>query len=93
MKKNIIIVLFSFLIGSIITSFLFYSFIENQRNAGYNNGYITGKFEVLNFLKENIQNTKFSKEEIKVLNQQLSVKYASISVVEINGIKTIIINE
>lgn len=93
MKKNIFIAIIFCLIGGVLASLILIPQIKNRYEMGYNNGYTTGKFEVMNFLKENVKNTQFTSEEIKAYYQYLSVKYASISVVEINGVKTIIVEE
>lgn len=91
MKKIrlIIITIISFVLGGIIAILVLYPQIQNRYKIGHNAGRLDGGFEVINFLEENVQNNT-AKEKVD-LEKYLDFKDARISIVEIDGIKTIII--
>ena len=87
MKKSYKQLLVGFILGTILTGSFLYQFISNQRNQGYNTDYLAGGFSIIKFLDKNIQNDLDN--QITDLERYHQHKYVSISVVEINGVKTI----
>ncbi|MCH4897132.1 hypothetical protein E0494_10540 [Marinilabiliaceae bacterium JC040] len=90
-KLTIILCLISFICGIVLTSFILYYQIQNRYIIGKNCGKLEGEYRVLKFLKENISND--STLNIKQTDKNLSIKCSSISIIEINGIQTIKIEE
>ena len=88
--KQLLVAFIGFMIGTILTGLFLYQFISSQKNQGYNTGYLVGGFSVIKFLDKNIQNNLNSQiTDLGIYHQH---KYVSISIVEINGVKTIQIN-
>lgn len=90
MRKQIITSIIFFVFGACISGLFLWNQIENRYKIGHNAGILEGKFQMMDFLKKNVQNTS---ENTKELDIHFQVKYADISVIEINGIKTVIITE
>lgn len=91
MKKLIITASATFILGVLAASLVLWPQINNRYVIGHNAGKLDGGFEVVNFLKKNVQNSDM--ERAIELNKSLGVKYVSISVVEINGVKTVVVKE
>jgi len=85
--KQLLVAFIGFIIGTILTGSFLYQFIDSQKNQGYNTGYLDGGFSIITFLDKNIQNNLDSQiTDLEVYHRH---KYVGISVVEINGVKTI----
>ncbi|MGZ2369464.1 hypothetical protein ACXR6G_06730 [Ancylomarina sp. YFZ004] len=91
MKKIIVTAIIAFVLGGALASLILLPQIENRYTIGHNQGFLDGGFEVIGFLDENLQNT--NEDKAIDLNKHLSFKYISISLVKINGVKTIIIKD
>jgi len=90
MKKiynKLLFIFIGLIIGSLLTGLFLYKYIESQKQQGYNTGYLDGVFSIVTFLDKNIQNNLDS--QITDLEVDYRYKYVGISVVEINGVKTI----
>lgn len=91
MKKTIITSIIAFILGAVLASLVLLPQIENRYTIGHNQGFLDGGFEVIHFLNENIQNA--NEDKAIDLNKHFPFKCTSISVVEINGVKTVIIKD
>jgi len=87
-SKLFIYTALSFITGVIFSVVFLHSYINSQRNQGRHEGALNGKREVLDFLAENITNTTTNKE-VKKLDQYYNFKDYGISIIEINGVKTL----
>lgn len=90
LQKKIVIALLAFSLGAISMLLLLFYQIENRYKIGRNAGKLEGAYSVIDFLNQTIDNDT---SEAKSLNQHFPVKCTDISVVEIKGVKTIIIKE
>ncbi len=91
MKKHLGKLLFitiGIIIGSIVTGLLMNEYISSQRAQGYNDGSLDASVKIYDFLKENVKNDTLSKKAIE-LNKRFTFKYFTLSVVEINGVRTV----
>ena len=88
MKKTILTAVIFFLLGGTLATLVLFDRIQNMYKAGYNSGKIDGGFEVIEFLKEGIQNDITNKNVVET-EKYLPVKYKGISIVEIDGVKTV----
>lgn len=75
------------LLGGILVGGIMYHQIQNRFIIGQNNGYLTGKYEVMEFLEKNIQNDLEDAEKLE--SQFMDIKASRINIIKINGIKTI----
>lgn len=75
------------LLGGVLVGGILYSQIQNRYVMGQNNGYVQGKYEVFEFLEKNVQNDLENAK--KESDKFLDLKASRLQVVEINGIKTI----
>ncbi len=93
MLKNGLFILLGCALGGGIVATLMYPQIQNRYTIGVNTGYINGGNHIIDFLAKNISNKESSIETKKRkaidLNTYLHHKASTISVVEIDGIKTI----
>ena len=89
MIKIIITALISFILGGVIAALVFYPQIQNRYEIGKNAGKIQGGLEVVHFLENNVHNSQSN--EKKDLKRYLPIKDVGISVVEIDGVETVII--
>lgn len=88
MKNSILLILISFALGGTLVGFSMFSQIENRYEIGKNQGYLTGATDVFKFIQKNVKNNE---SNIKELGYFFDLKASRISVVEINGVKTLII--
>ncbi|SDK58529.1 hypothetical protein SAMN05660337_0897 [Maridesulfovibrio ferrireducens] len=88
MKKNITIIV-AFLLGVGVATLVLSGQIQNRYKMGLNAGHLNGEFEVINFMKKNVQND--SSKEITKSGKYLDFKDGRISIVEIDGVETIVI--
>jgi len=91
MKKNIKLVLVFILggfIGGLISAIILVNYIGTQRNQGFHDGDLNARIEIMDFLNKNIKNDI---SKIKRTDKYLTVKDASIVIIEIDGIKTILV--
>ena len=84
--------LYGLILGSIITGMILSQFISSQRNQGRNEGALSAKREVFEFLKGNVKNSLYNKKVVKN-DIHYSFKYYRISVIEIDGVQTIQLTE
>jgi len=84
------LLLFGALVGAIITASLMYYQIQNRYDIGVNSGFIAGGQRIITFLKLHVKNEEAAKNSI-ALGKHLDHKATRLSVVEIDGIKTIIV--
>ncbi len=93
MLKNGLFILLGCVLGGGIVATLMYPQIQNRYTMGVNTGYINGGNHIIDFLAKNINNQKSSNEPQKRkvidLNTYLHHKVSTISVLEIDGVKTI----
>ena len=92
MKKTIFTAIIFFLLGGTLASGILFARIHNMYKVGYNSGKIDGGLEVTEFLKEGIQNDTTNKNVVET-EKYLPVKHKGISIVEIDGVKTVEIIE
>ena len=88
MKKYVAIVL-AFILGAGVSTMLLFHQIQNRYDMGFNAGHSSGVFKVIHFLDENIEND--SSKEIIDLGKHINYKYKRISIIEIDGVKTVTI--
>jgi hypothetical protein len=86
--KNLSMITLGIIIGTVITAFILYPQIGNRYKMGVNTGYIQGGNTVIEFLAKHINNDTQGKQLVE-LNEFLHHKASTLSVIEINGVKTI----
>jgi len=91
MKKyhyKILYVFIGLIVGSILTGLFLSQYISNQREQAHYKGTLNGKIELWEFLDKNIQNNSLN-IELKETGKYYDFKDIRLSIVEINGVKTI----
>jgi hypothetical protein len=86
--KNLLLITLGIAIGVVITAAIMFSQIKNRYTMGVNTGYIQGGLTVIEFITKNINNDTQGKK-VTELNTFLHHKASTLSVIEINGVKTI----
>jgi len=71
--------------GGLIASLVLTPYIKNQREFGYNNGYIDGKFVVFNFLDENLPEVIPEDDT----GPYLPIKDTAIHIIDVDGVKVV----
>ena len=88
--KNILLILLGALLGGALVARLMYHQIQNRYDIGVNTGFISGGHHVITFIKSQVKNDISNKISVD-LGKYLDHKATRLSVVEINGIKTIVV--
>jgi hypothetical protein len=83
-------VLLGCVIGGGMVATIMYHQINNRYTMGFNTGFIHGGNKIIEFLDTHIEN-ELTGKKVKVLNKYLDHKVSRISVLNINGVKTITI--
>lgn len=86
--KSLLILILGSLIGGGIVAIALFPQIENRYAMGVNTGYIQGGNDVIEFLDKHINND-IENRNLKNLETYLDHKISRISIVEIDGIKTV----
>ena len=87
MLKELAILVAGIFIGFTFATMMLYPQIQNRYTMGQNNGYLSGAFKVINFLKTNFSDN--SKQPLTDDHPFLNIKDATIEVFEKDGVRTL----
>ena len=87
MKKYLTLGL-CFVLGGLLAASILFHQIRNRYEMGYNTGYVQGGMDIVRFLDENISNDNRAATTFGIFHDH---KDARISIVEINGVKTVVV--
>ncbi len=88
--KNISLLFLGALLGAAVVAGLLFHQIQNRYDIGVNSGFIAGGHHVITFLESHLKNDITSENSVD-LGEYLDHKATRLSLVEINGVKTIIV--
>ena len=91
--RDVAILVAGLFIGFTLATMFLYPQVQNRYKMGQNNGYISGAAHVMSFVAKSVAPNKKLKDKVTKTNEFLDHKASRLSVVEINGVRTLWMDE